>query len=93
MNDLAKALPHLIMATIVITAVVILAVADKLTGTEVLPVIAAAGGFTLGGTVASGSISTTSDVIAEASPSMSQLATPPPLSPVSTPPAATQTRP
>lgn len=74
MSDLAKALPHMIMATIVITAVVILACVGKLTGSEVLPVIAAAGGFTLGGTVASGSMSAAIAGQADGSPSMSQLA-------------------
>jgi hypothetical protein len=91
MNDLAKALPHLIMATIVIAAVVALAVANKLTGTEVLPVIAAAGGFTMGGTVASGSISTTSDVIAEASPSILPPAGSETATPATTPPGTPPT--
>lgn len=76
MNDLSKALPHLIMATVVIVAVVVLAVTDHLTGTEVLPVISAAGGFTLGGTVASGSISTAAAAVAVTSPSTSVSADP-----------------
>lgn len=43
------------MATIVVAAVTVLAVEHILTGGEALSVIAAAGGFTLGGTIGSAS--------------------------------------
>lgn len=69
MNDFYKALPHLLMATVVIAAVTVLAATGTMTGGEVLPVIAAAGGFTLGGTVASGSASTATAATVEASAS------------------------
>lgn len=50
MSNLARTLPHLIMSLSVVTAVSVLAVMGIITGQEALPVIAAAGGFTLGGT-------------------------------------------
>lgn len=83
MDDLWKALPHLIMATVVIAAVTVLAVAGVMDGGEVLPVIAAAGGFTLGGTVASTSTSQAADLTAAVSQSIS----PPPATVPASPPA------
>lgn len=62
MQDLQKALPHLLMATIVIAAAVVLAVTHEITGGAAVAMIGTAGGFTLGGTVASGSISTVAGV-------------------------------
>lgn len=67
MQDLMKALPHLVMATVVIAATVTLASLHIISGADALPVIIGVGGFTLGGTVASGSISTVTGATAEAS--------------------------
>lgn len=75
MNDLYKALPHLIMATVVIGAVTVLAATGVVTGSEALPVIIGAGSFTLGGTVASSSISAAAGAAASVSHSMQEPAT------------------
>lgn len=48
MPNLLTNLPHMIMATIVIAAVVILTATHNITGAEGLIVITGAGGFTLG---------------------------------------------
>ena len=57
MQNLTRAVPHLLMSTVVIVSVCILAVDRILTGGEAYGAILAAGGFTLGVTGASGSIS------------------------------------
>ena len=57
MKDLEKALPHLLTALAVIIALVVLAVDHIIAGGEAYGGILMAGGFTLGGTVASTSIS------------------------------------
>ena len=77
MSDLQKALPHLIMAAIVIGAVVAMAIANRITGAEALPVIIGVGGFTLGGTVASGSTSSAITAVGQVSGSVSQEPTQP----------------
>jgi len=77
-NDLYKALPHMIMATLVIAAAVVLAAMGIITGGEAIALIGAGGGFTLGGTVASGSISTAASAAADASHSIGATATPAP---------------
>lgn len=69
MQDLKTALPHLLMAALVIVAVSVLAILHILTGGEALPVIGAAGGFTLGGTIGSASASTASSGVAAQSAS------------------------
>lgn len=58
MKDLQKAIPHLITTVTVIAAVTALALDHIITGGEAYGGILMAGGFTLGGTVASSSIST-----------------------------------
>lgn len=57
MNDLLKSLPHMIIAVVVIAAAVVLSSEGVITGGEAIGLIGTAGGFTLGGTVASTSIS------------------------------------
>lgn len=73
MNEIQKAAPHLIMAIVVIAASVVLASEGIITGGEAIGLIGAAGGFTLGGTVASGSISTAATAAVDVSHSASQL--------------------
>jgi hypothetical protein len=68
MNSFVRALPHLIMSTIVIAAVIILAIDRILTGGEAYGAILAAGGFTLGVTGASGSISAAAATVPDSSP-------------------------
>lgn len=67
MKELMQALPHLVIALAVIGAVSALAAINVLTGSEALPVIIAAGGFTLGGTIASSSASAGAAAAASAS--------------------------
>lgn len=55
MGDLQRSLPHLVMALAVIAACATLAALQVVSGEAALPIIAAAGGFTLGGTIGSGS--------------------------------------
>lgn len=74
MDDLRKAAPHLIMATVVIVAVSLLAIDHILTGGEALGSIAAASGFTLGVTGASGSISAAAATVPDSSPLISAAA-------------------
>ncbi len=88
MGDLKKALPHLIMATVVIAAVLVLAIDKLVGGGDALAVIVGAGGFTLGGTVASGSISTAASAASAISPSVSIAPTATETTPPSTPPPA-----
>lgn len=71
MQDLKKALPHLIMALIVIAAATVLAVTNKISGGEALAIISAAGSVVLGGTIASASTSTAAGALADASASSS----------------------
>ena len=74
MKDLLKSLPHLIMAIVVIAASVILAETHIITGGEAIGLIGMGSGFTLGGTVASGSISTAATAAVDVSHSASTLA-------------------
>lgn len=57
MGNFTANLPHLLMSTIVIAAVSALAGVGVITGSEALPVIGAAAGFSMGGGVALGSAS------------------------------------
>lgn len=57
MDNLRVNLSHMIMATVVIAAAVVLVVTNHITGGEGLLAIGSAGGFTLGAGAASGSIS------------------------------------
>jgi hypothetical protein len=58
MTDILKAVPHLITACLVIAAATVLACLHIISGGEAIGLIGMGGGFTLGGTVASGSVST-----------------------------------
>lgn len=88
MDDLKKAAPHLIMATVVVIAVSLLAIDKVLTGGEALGSIAAASGFTLGVTGASGSISGAAAAVEHVSNSISSpVSAPAPLAAVKEPPA------
>lgn len=84
MQDLKKALPHLIMAVVVIAAAVTLAVANKISGAEALAIVSTAGGMVLGGTIASASTSTAAGALADASGSSSHTPTPTPPTPTPT---------
>lgn len=52
MSNLIQSIPHLITVLIIVASVTALALDHVLTGGEALPVIASAGGFSLGGIVA-----------------------------------------
>lgn len=71
MQNLLNALPHLVMALAVIAAMSVLAALGVVTGQVAAPIIAAAGGFTLGGTIGSGSVPGTFSGSAGASTSIS----------------------
>ena len=55
MNNLTSNIGHIIMAAIITAAVTVLAITNRITGSEALIVITAAGGVSLGGSVASSS--------------------------------------
>lgn len=57
MTNLKQALPHLLMATVAIIAIVVLALDKLIPGGEAFGGVMAASGFTLGVTGVSGSIS------------------------------------
>ena len=88
MKDLQKALPHMLTALSVIVALVVLALDHIIAGSEAYGGILMAGGFTLGGTVASGSISTAATAAVDVSHS-----TLPPRPTSSTPPLTPSTTP
>lgn len=61
----------MITSTVIIAAAVVLACTHIITGGEAIGLIGTAGGFTLGGTVASSSISTAATAAADVSHSVS----------------------
>lgn len=73
MNKLQDALPHIVQATIVTAAGVVLATQHIISGGEAIALIAAANGFTMGVTGASSSISTAASAAADVSHSASTL--------------------
>lgn len=96
MKDLQKALPHMITALAVIVALVVLALDHIIAGAEAYGGILMAGGFTLGGTVASGSISTAATAAVDVSHSQlppKPILSTPPLTPSTTPNVNTPTDP
>lgn len=55
MNNLVQNIGHIVIATVVIASAVVLSIKGTITGGEAITMIAAAGGFSLGGAVASSS--------------------------------------
>jgi hypothetical protein len=55
MNNLTSNIGHIAVAVVVIAAAVVLAIFHEITGGEAIGLIASAGGFSLGGAVASSS--------------------------------------
>lgn len=81
------------MATVVIAATVVLTVTGYVSGGEAMPVIVAAGGFTLAGTITSGSISTAANAAVDVSHSASGTAATRSQTPSTQSPTTPQTQP
>ena len=75
MDNFIQGLPHMVIASLVIAAAVVLSTLGQISGGEAVGMILGAAGFTMGGTVASGSISTAASAAASVSASTSAPAT------------------
>ena len=75
MDNFIQGLPHMVIACLVIAAAVVLSTLGQISGGEAVGMILGAAGFTMGGTVASGSISTAATAAASVSGSTSAPAT------------------
>lgn len=75
MNNLLANIGHIVVAVVIIVAAVVLAIRGVITGGECIGLIASAGGFSLGGAVASSSagVLQPSSVAVSTSPGTSSL--------------------
>lgn len=64
MENLKQNLGHIITVTLIIGAAVALAITNKISGAEAIGIIGTAGGFSMGGGVASSSAGTSTPVVA-----------------------------